>query len=291
MIKLDISDNFGVSDKITCYGDSLLDDTGGTSPATLLKRMLPSRLVSKYAIGGQKAAQIACRQGGIQIRISLTGGVFTALTPIVLSFISTQFLSTAATNATKTEKGTVNGIPCTITRTATGTAPSQVEVYTITPAFSTTDAVPDNSIFIPDYAVSAMSDIQVLWMGRNDASALTGVDLIVDNCIAFIEKPRRVIVVGVITALAEITGTANYIAIQAHNAKLKAAYPSNYVEGTPPSADEMAELRYTPSAQDIIDLGNNVIPTGMRSDSLHLNTVGYQLFANRIYKKIKELKY
>lgn len=78
--------------------------------------------------------------------------------------------------------------------------------------------------------------------------------------------------------------------INAINAALLAAYPTNYIDfATPPSVSEQAWLltnyAWTPTAQDNTDMSNGVWPTSLHgssgTDPTHLNDTGYALWAYR----------
>jgi len=275
----------GLTGTIECFGDSLTAGAGGTALATLLKNMLPGRLVLSRGIGGQTSAQVAARQGGspTPITVTLTGNAFNGVTAVTLTAISNQFLSTPSDNNTRYMSGSINGVQCAIARTATGGPPSTTETYTVLPAYNTSAAVPAGSLFIPDDGFNARHSIQTLWLGRNDVPALTGVPALVAGCVAYMKPPRRFVVIGVLAALGEINGSANKIAIDSVNAQLSAAYPSNFIAATPPSTAEMTAVGYTPTTQDNTDIANGVFPTGLRFDgNVHLTTQGYQIFANRV---------
>lgn len=279
----------GYSTTVECFGDSLTAGTGGTALATLLRNMLPGRLFNNRGIGGQKAAQIAARQGGSPITVTLTGNAFNGVTAVTLTAINNQFLSTSADNNTRYMSGSINGQQCAIGRTATGGPPSTTETYTILPAYNTTASVAAGSTFIPDDGQNAKRSVQVLWMGRNDvgASTITDVPGLVDACVANIAEPRRAIIIGVLAGSTETTGSGTTrTALDAVNATLAATYGDAYVSPAPPTNAEMTAVGYTPTSGDNTQIANGVWPDGLRSDSsgnrVHLTTTGYQIFANRV---------
>lgn len=287
MTNIEPSDSYGVSPVIDCFGDSL---TALAIYTQQIRNGLPGRIVNNQGIAGQTAAQIACRQGGKTIFVTLTGNAFNGTNQVNIT-PSTQFLSTPADNTTRTAFGTVNGIACYITRSATGSAPSQVETYTIRPLFTSAASIPANSVFIPDSATNAAKNIQILWMGRNDVPNLSQIPDLIDSCVAYIKRPRRVIVPGILMSVTETNGSAALNAIIAANNTLRSAYPNNYVEATPPTDAEFARIGYTKTAQDAIEIANGVWPASMRSDFLHLNDMGSQIKVNRIVDKYKQLDF
>lgn len=274
---------------IAAFGDSLTAGTGGTPYPTQLATAL-GRTVKTYGIGGQQAEQIAARQGGVPINITLTGNAFNGAEAVKV-IVPSMFLSTSADNSTRSMAGTVAGVKCTITRTATGTAPTQVESYTIKPLAASTTAVPTGSTFIPDDSVTTKDFIQALWMGRNNSPDFASLPGLIASCVAHINDPKRFIVIGVLNATIEPEGSAKYKAIEAINATLKKTYPTQFVASTPPTEAELAALNYSPTVQDKEDITWGMIPTGMRYDKIHLNSIGYHLIANRVQAKLKELGY
>ncbi|MVM34439.1 hypothetical protein GO755_30690 [Spirosoma sp. HMF4905] len=270
---------------IACYGDSLTDGFGGAKISALLATAFPGRVVENYGISGQTAQQIAARQGGQPLLLTLDGDAFAGTASVKVINLSARVLSTPDSNNTSTLTGTLGGIKCTLTRTATGVVPNQIETYTISPAVSTTQAITANTQFYLDSAEKTKSYIQTLWLGRNNLPNMTGVDALIDSCVAYLSSPRRFAVIGVLNAVGESTVTNN--TILSMNALLAKNYPANFIPSTPPTVAEMAALNYTATAQDMNDIASGAIPRGMRYDGLHLNTTGYQLIANRIIILIK----
>lgn len=274
----------GFTRTVEFFGDSLIAGNGGTPIATLLRNALPGRLFLNHGIPGQTAEQIAARQGGnpTPTSVTLTGNVFNGVTAVTLTSISNPLLSTVSDNTTRYMSGSVNGTQCYLTRTATGTAPSQVETYTISPAYNTTAAVAAGSIFVPDEGFNARTSIQILWLGRNNVPNLTGLPALIAGCVSYLPLPKRYAVIGVLAAQAETNGTTAKTAIDAANTQLAAAHPGSFVPSTPPTVAEMTAVGYTPTTQDQTDIANGVFPAGLRADSLHLTTAGYQVISNRV---------
>ncbi|GAB4018600.1 hypothetical protein GCM10028808_53700 [Spirosoma migulaei] len=265
---------------IACYGDSLTDGFGGAKISTLLASAFPGRIVENYGISGQTAQQIAARQGGQPLLLTLDRNAFAGTAAVKITGLSARVLSTPDSNNTSTLTGTLGGVTCTLTRIATGTAPNQIETYTVSPSTSTTQAIPANTQLYLDSAEKTKSYIQTLWLGRNNLPNLTGVDSLIDSCVSYLTNPRRFIVIGILNAVGE--SAAINTTILAMNALLAKNYPANFVPATPPTLAEMAALAYTATAQDLNDIAAGAIQRGLRYDGLHLNKTGYQLITNRI---------
>ncbi|WP_229206805.1 SGNH/GDSL hydrolase family protein [Dyadobacter crusticola] len=277
------------------FGDSLTIGAGGTTPyGNMVGEAFPGRPIVSDGIVGQVALSIAIRQGGTPLKISVQGGKFDGTNEIKVTKLNNEFLSTPINYETYSRTGTIVGVKCTITRTANDNG----ESYTIKPDAESTLDIPEGSIFELDDATRLRTATQILWYGRNNITKGSAQDEILealDSSIAFIEEPKRYLVVGMLQARPENRGTDRYNQVISINEKLASRYGSNYVPMTPPTADEMAAINYTPTEQDLADIENMNFPTGMRpddrSDEIHINDKGYRIVANRVISKLKELKY
>lgn len=282
----------GYTSTIDLFGDSLTAGAGGSgrNMETVLRALLPGRIINNWGIGGQTAEQIAARQGGLPLTLNVTGGSLPASFATAAVVPSTQLLSTPADNTTRYLSGSISGAPATLSRTATGGPPSTSETYTIMGA-GNPNAVTVSAWapFVPDQGANAADSVQVLWLGRNNVPNLANVPGLVNSCIQVIPQPRRVITIGVLASLEETNGGATKTAIDAANASIKTlteAAGGIFIPSTPPTAAEMAAIGYTPTSQDNTDIANGVFPTGMRSDAgaphVHLEGFGYSVFAYRV---------
>ena len=278
------------------FGDSLTIGAGGTaSYGSIVGTALQGRPVLSDGIVGQVASSIAVRQGGTPLTITIEGNKLDSIKPIKITKLSNNFLSTPTNKDEYSRTGTVDGVRCTIRRTVNT---DLSEMYTITPATVSVADIPANSAFVLEDAARLKTATQILWYGRNNvgkSDAETEIITSLDTSIAYITAPARYIVVGVLLAAPEIKGTENYTQVTTINDKLAAKYGNSFVEMTPPTDTEMAAISYSPTADDLTDLANLNFPRGMRADittdSIHLNDKGYQIIANRIVAKIKELEY
>ncbi|MCE7039016.1 SGNH/GDSL hydrolase family protein [Dyadobacter sp. CY312] len=278
------------------FGDSLTIGAGGTAPyGTIVAAALSNRPVLSDGIVGQVASRIAVRQGGVPLTISIEGGKLDSIKPIRITKLSNLFLSTPTNSNEYSRTGSVNGVRCTIRRVVNG---DESETYTIAPATVSVMEVPADTPFILEDAERLKSATQILWYGRNNigsGNAETDIIAALESSVAYINAPARYIVVGVLISSVEGKGTANFAQVASINEKLAAKYGKAFVEMTPPTESEMAEIGYVPTENDIKDLANLNFPRGMRSDvnsdDIHLNDKGYKIVANRVIAKLKELKY
>ncbi len=273
---------------IAAWGDSLTEGgQGGGTPYPQQLSTLLGRTVNNYGIDGQKAEQIVGRQGASAVTLSVEGNAFKGTTPVKVTAISIPILYTTGAD-TRMVAGTVAGVPVTLIRTASGDGASRVETYTVTPKAASTASVPANSVFTPDDAVASKGSVQILWMGRNDVPALSGVAALIDKAVSYIDAPARFLVIGVPFSLKEPKSTANYKLIESFNASLASRYPDNYISIMPPTDAELAAVGYAPTSSDRTDINNGLFPTGLHRDDIHFRTQGYQVVVNRIAAKLKE---
>lgn len=278
------------------FGDSLTIGSGGTVPyGTWVGKAFPERPVVKDGINGQIALSISIRQGGTPVTLSVEGGKFDGMKELRVTKLSNEFLSTPINNDVYTRNGTLAGVKCTITRRV---VPEVGEVYSIQPLAESIVEIPKDSVFELDEPAGLRTATQILWYGRNDIGRVTAeADILaaLDNSISYITSPKRFLVLGVLLAATENKGTANYNQVTAINDKLAARYGESFVAMTPPTAAEMKAVGFTPGAEDQQDLDNMNFPRGLRpankSDEIHINDLGYQIVANRVIQKIKNLKY
>lgn len=276
----------GNESEIECFGDSLMNE-----PLVMCNMELGSiRQLNARGIGGQNATQIACRQGGIPVYITVSGNALSGATATAVTSISTQFLSSPATTATTYESGIVNGIYCLLTRTVV----SSVETYSIYGYNNSTGAIPANSIFYPDTAYNSRKNVNWWMWGKNGTGSAGTLLEIYEKCISTLEAPRRVLIGGYLLSLNQTLGTSDYTTNIALNDSIRVKYPDNYVEVTAPTTAEMDYIKYTPTSQDLTDISLGVFPTGMRRvnsgvvDNVHLNEFGNAILGVRIADMLKK---
>ena len=277
------------------FGDSLTIGAGGSAPyGTLVGAALPGRPIVSDGIVGQIALSISIRQGGTPLIISVEGNKFKGAEPVKVTKLNNEFLSTPINYETYKRTGKIAGVVCTITRTASSDVG---ESYTITPDAASDAEIPADSEFVLTDTIPLKTATQILWFGRNNIGKDGAEQEILDSLdksVAYITEPRRYLVLGVLLAVPEIKGTDRYNQVTGINEKLSAKYGNAFVPMTPPTAEEMAAINYSPTDEDRRDLENLNWPTGMRpadkTDDIHINDIGYQIVANRVVEKIKGIR-
>ncbi|ADB42366.1 hypothetical protein [Spirosoma linguale] len=254
-----------------------------------LQQIFPERKIENFGLPSQSSLQIAARQGGVPVTLSIDNDKFNGNNSIPVNSISIKLLSTQAHNLPISITGTVKGVKCKLLRIATGAFPKQVESYSLTPLTPSEAVIPKYSFFIPDDAINNRDSLQILWLGRNDLPDFVGVADVIENCIDYIKKPAQFLVIGILNSVFETGNNHIYKSILNLNSILASKYTENYIPATPPTNEEMNAIKYSPTNQDKIEIAANTFPASMRiSDGYHLNTIGNLIIATRVAAKIKE---
>lgn len=123
----------------------------------------------------------------------------------------------------------------------------------------------------------------VFWMGRNNSSRPHEVYADLHASIEHIKALNgRFLILGVLTASGEVAGNAYYYNAINLNNLLRCEFPNEFID-----IRRELILAGQPSGQDLIDRLNDVTPTSLRSDTLHLNDAGYQVVAAALARAIQ----
>ena len=118
----------------------------------------------------------------------------------------------------------------------------------------------------------------IIWAGRNNYTSSNTVKSDITAMVANQAKvgnTNRFIVLSILNATNEYRGTANYAIITNLNADLATTYGQNAVD----IRSYLVSRYNSANAQDVIDYSNDVVPSSLRSDSIHLNDAGYAAVA------------
>jgi lysophospholipase L1-like esterase len=132
-----------------------------------------------------------------------------------------------------------------------------------------------------DAAASKHSWSTIIWAGRNNYSDPTTVKSDIAAMVAALGHSRY-IVISVLNSNAEPSGSANYNTIMQLNADLAATYGSHFID----MRSYLVSLYNPGIPQDVTDHGNDVTPSSLRVDALHLNSSGYAYVAQKISQNI-----
>jgi len=134
--------------------------------------------------------------------------------------------------------------------------------------------------FLADPATQDRSVI--IWAGRNNADApqttLDDVEIMVADL-----RHSRFLILSVLNGSGEGTGTTRLDNILTANNGLRIAYPENYFDiRSYLISDGLSDAGITPTAQDLLDIADDIVPDSLRSDAIHLNTDGYNVVAEQV---------
>lgn len=264
---------------ISVWGDSLTAGTGASSTATTFPSQLSrplARSVENYGVGGQSSQSIAARQGGVPALLTLEGNVVQPGSNKVLSYS----ISPSGAQGPGPLQGSIAGVPGTLIDTVSVDPPQLAFTPTnLSAAIQLSGAAP----FIP--ATDPQRDqIQVLWMGRNNAGDVAQVISDLKACAAFV-RSGRVIVLSVLNAQGEGTGTDIYSAIVSLNQQIAGLSGVQYID-----VRALLVAAYdSSSAQDVADHQADIPPTSLRADNIHLRDSGYAIVAKAVADRINAL--
>lgn len=285
---------------IACWGDSMTAGSGASGSATRYPQTLGTELgrtVANLGIGGQGSAQIAGRQGGIPVAVTVSGNEIPASGAVSVTAISPAILTGGTSTATLTQTGTLAGVPGTLSKTG------YPATYTFTRAASgSAVSCPAGSLFVSDQIAQYIGSTVVIWAGRNDtrttrASMLATRDNILAMISALTPQVKRVLVLPVFNGRAVATaggayepqGSAAYDAIQLVNEELARTLGDSFLAGLRDYMVRYAiyDAGLTPTADDLADMALDCIPRSLFSDDIHLNDYGYSQVGKYVARYIK----
>ncbi len=258
---------------IACWGDSLTAGSGATSAGSTsypprLFALLNDREVRNYGLGGQVSSQIVYRQGGNVGTCIVSGDTIPASGGVTLTAFSILPFSPATSG---TLDCTIAGIDGTLTLASS--------VYTFTRKSAGSSLVVSNPVALAFNNYTADEMINGFWIGQNDGGSSAAILPALAAGIANI-KPliKRFFVMNVTGTSTDVLGSANQIALLASNEAVRLVYPNNHID-----IRSILVAAYNPAIpQDVTDHTNNVIPSSLRSDTVHLNDAGYLIVATAV---------
>ncbi|MEO8374153.1 MAG: hypothetical protein ABI471_02940 [Sphingomonas bacterium] len=271
---------------IDLWGDSLIDfghGAGAVSDAlsALLGGSIP---MQNLGVATQNGQEIAMRAGGSPVLLSLSGDAIPATTTAVAvsnfnAFACPLTSASNGTNLTDPLAGSLGGIPGVLTSVRSGG-----NVIGLTFTRNTAGLVVPinkNTPFLPTQGEATRSKYQVLIWGKNDVGGtggtLTGnylADLYDRQVRAMLPIDKRFLIGTVLHSNRDVgTEVINDI-----NAAVAARYSRYIVDLTSaPTAEEMATVAFTPTADDLADMDAvfvaTVVGTALTINSVTSGTV------------------
>ena len=126
-------------------------------------------------------------------------------------------------------------------------------------------------------------DVTVIWAGRNNFGNTVTVETDIASMVNALAAPKRFLILSIENASREGLGTGAYSAITQLNADLAATYPNNFLDIRELVVTQgLAFEGISPTPQDLTDMANDVPPTSLRFDIIHLNHFGYDFVAHQV---------
>jgi len=271
--------------KIAAFGDSMTNGYLGGGPTYPIA--LASALgveVQNFGIPSQTSHEIALRQGGLQITLTVTGNSIPATASVAVTAYSPS--DTWRSGFTWSFAGTLAGIDGTLTKASDNTWS-----FTRTAA-GTAAACPPGTVFVPATEKPYDSWIQILWSGRNNVNTAVvkaDTDAMVAN---LTPQNKQFLILSVFNGQNEPSGSAGYNNVAAVNAALAAAYPNNYVDLRAWIINSgLAAAGITPTAADTTAISEDRIPPSLMVDNLHLTGTGYTIIGTYLASVIRAKGY
>lgn len=250
----------------TFWGDSMDMDFGGlgTSVPSVVNSLVPVPVTGR-GVSGQSITEIALRQGGLNLFVTVAGGQIPASGSVAVTVLPSE---TWRTGSAWSFTGYLCGVLGTLAKDA-------ADVWTFTrTAAGTAVAAPAESLWQSSQRTGAMMG-QLLRGGRNSPN----LDVFTRDLRAMVTRARAVraplIVRPVYNKSDEPAGSSGYNLIMSMNAAAQEIAGSDFVDTRGwLIRNGLAEMGITPTAQDLTDIGNDQIPSSLMHDTTHLNVPG-----------------
>jgi lysophospholipase L1-like esterase len=120
-------------------------------------------------------------------------------------------------------------------------------------------------------------NVVVIWSGVNNYGNPDVVRADISAMVDHIQSPKKFLILSILNKSAETIGTQPHDDKIALNNSLAALYPNNYFD-----IRTYLVGQGNGGAQDNADAANDITPTSLRFDDLHLNTAGYLKVAQQV---------
>lgn len=277
------------SSRLAAWGDSLTEGWPRPPFASDLHDSWPgvfdaSWVGTVYNGGGSgnSADEIAIRQGGYTLLLSVAGGAIPASGAVALTTTQTYGFRTDRSWACPGYLIGDDGTKVYGNLTRTGTSASSQFDASLARTFSFTRANPGNAVpvtgttpFRSSPGESNKDAVQVLFAGRNDTGYnVPGTDVTKRMLAAFVamkERPgaahKRRLVLGTITNTGEPAGSAGYNLITAFNRQLAAWYPEDWFDLRAYLVTQaIYDQGITPTATDLSYMAKDTLPPSIMAN-------------------------
>ncbi|MFI8633990.1 hypothetical protein ACIGEP_15505 [Microbacterium sp. NPDC077663] len=271
-------------------GDSLTANRSASANAELAAAT-GGRPTTVVAIGGQSPNQIVAMYGGAPGTLTVSGGVIPASGTVTVTADSAN-MGNLASAGVRSFDGVLGGVPG-VYRVETLGGGAYARSFTRTTAGMAV-AIPNGAPFQTgfNYRRSKL----VIRVGRNGVRTQTAAAIVekIGRALDWAASPSDAIVLSVPAFPGDEKGTANRVQLDALNAAIAAAFPTQWLDDSAAltSTAALDAAGITPTTQDQTDLGNGMIPTSFRVSSTdgHWNAAAYGI-SNRLIAALGNAKW
>ncbi|UOH76205.1 SGNH/GDSL hydrolase family protein [Acinetobacter schindleri] len=274
-----------------CFdGDSMTAGAGGNgNPVTkwfnelLVADGITNAEITNFGVGGETSVTICARQGGNPFIVTVDDGVIPATAEpvrVTLQPINDQPVRPMLQGASSWA-GELNGLKGTlrIVKPNGGSTWDEANYYTFTRSTAGSQITANRPMeFHLDIARQNADAIHVIWIGQNGPS----VDRAISDAKAMIERiesPNKKFIV-----ISKPTST------DADDAKYFEHFGNRFIAARKYLVQYgLEDAGIAPTAQDLTDIQNGIVPTSLRSDAVHWLAPGYQILAKLLFNRMKNL--
>lgn len=260
-------------------------------------------------------------QGPTSLLASI-GGVpgtldYSSFANITATISSSTMTVTAITGGTVTVGQLIyaNGVPPGTTITALGTGTGGIGTYTISSSLSFsgtfysmahrfTRTTGGSAVSVGSSPVPLVVNAgtlnnfgETIWVGRNNLNEPSQIMADIAAMVANLGSNKHFVIISIMNGSGEGIGTGTYNSVVAINSLIQATYPNNYIDlrgylansitiNGQTTTQGLVDAKITPTSTDLSDIAANIVPSSLRTDSLHLNNIGYPLIANLVVVKL-----
>ena len=280
---------------IACWGDSLTFGAGGdgvTYPEILSQNIgenIARIPVYNLGVGGESSKQIAARAGVEKIILAQDFEMpeETVPTEIQLVLEDGTPLNILRQGNAGVEEVSLMGVKGILTIEQKSITDADYKYYFTRSKKGESRKIAKGKELVPSGAYDYNSDISIVFMGTN--GEWTSPEDLIDQYRKMIDhhyekNKERYLVLGLTTGTKEDrTELEN---------KMEEAFGKRYVNLREYlSTYDLEKIGISPTLEDKEAMDVGEVPPSLKSDKVHMNKIGYQLIAEKVYERMMELSY
>ena len=284
-IKNNLPSEITAKSYLVCWGDSLTYGIGGDTTSYPSVLATESGLTTyNCGIPGETSTDIAARSNANVFKVSVAGGVIPASGSVNVTFDSINGYGVSPKLWYGEYGGDFSGVLGADVEAMDGGIHGRITYSSPDFLFTRTT---DGDAITSDRPMSYRSDfvnanlnnensIWIIWAGQNGGNAISDVRSMIEH---HRKVNNRFIVIPKITSTDSID--SDFFEEFGDRCIFIRKYLINY---------GLDDAGITPTAQDIIDIDNGIVPLSLRAvdESVHLNDTSYTILGKMVYRKLKD---